>query len=301
MIPGVLYTKKFGVKRDIIMKYKFTKMHGIGNDYIFMSIFDQKVQNPEDLSRRVSDRRFGIGGDGLILIGPAEGADAEMKMYNADGSEAEMCGNGIRCVVKYLFDYGFVNINKNSEISIKTKSGIKNITAYMDKDGNVSRFTVNMGKAVLSPEKIPVWLKTDKIIFYPITIGGQSYDITCVSMGNPHVVVFTENVDTLNLEKIGPLFENHQLFPERINAEFAQVIDANTIKMRVWERGSGETFACGTGSCAVTVAACETGLCKKGDDITVRLKGGDLVVNYTEDRVLMTGTAEKVFEGVIEI
>jgi carbamoyl-phosphate synthase large subunit len=282
------------------MQLKFTKMQGAGNDYIYCSTFDQEINNPEALSVRLSDRHFGIGGDGIILVCPSDVADAKMRMFNLDGSEGKMCGNGIRCVGKYLFDHNMIDIKEKDEITVETLSGIKNLKAFTQ-DGEVTTLRVDMGKAELNPKNIPVNFDRDKMISERVTIGGKDYDVTCVSMGNPHCVVFVDNVDGFDLEHIGPQFENDPLFPERVNAEFVKVLNDHTIKMRVWERGSGETWACGTGACAVAVAACENGYCKKGEDITVKLKGGDLIINYTDDTVYMTGEATRVFDGVIEI
>ncbi|MBQ5347556.1 MAG: carbamoyl-phosphate synthase large subunit [Ruminococcus sp.] len=282
------------------MQLKFTKMQGAGNDYIYCSTFDQEINNPEALSVRLSDRHFGIGGDGIILVCPSDVADAKMRMFNLDGSEGKMCGNGIRCVGKYLFDHNMIDIKEKDEITVETLSGIKNLKAFTQ-DGEVTTLRVDMGKAELNPKNIPVKWDRDRMISERITIGGKDYDATCVSMGNPHCVVFVDNVDGFDLEHIGPMFENNELFPERVNAEFVKVLNDHTIKMRVWERGSGETWACGTGACAVAVAACENGFCKKGEDITVKLKGGDLIINYTDDTVYMTGEATRVFDGVIEI
>ncbi len=286
--------------RENKMKIKFTKMQGIGNDYIYCSTFDQNITNPEALAVRLSDRHFGIGGDGIILVCPSDVADAKMRMFNLDGSEGKMCGNGIRCVGKFLYDHGMVDVNEKSELSIETLSGIKHLKAYT-RGGEVKRLRVDMGKAELDPKKIPVVCDKDKMINEPVVIGEKDYRITCVSMGNPHCVVFVDDVDSIDLETLGPQFENDPLFPERVNTEFVKILNENTIKMRVWERGSGETWACGTGACAVAVAACENGFCKKGSDITVKLKGGDLVINYTDDTVYMTGNAERVFEGEVEI
>ena len=283
--------------RTTKMKLRFTKMQGCGNDYIYFNCFDQKINNPEGLSVRFADRRYGIGGDGVILICPSDVADAKMKMYNLDGSEGKMCGNGIRCVGKYLFDHRMV---EGDTVRIETLSGIKTLKAYRH-DGEVDTLTVDMGKAVLSSSEIPVAIHKPRVINEPVTIGGEKYHITCVSMGNPHSVVFCNNVDKIDLEKVGPLFENSQLFPERVNAEFVKVIDDHTIEMRVWERGSGETWACGTGACAVAVAAVENGLCRKNEPITVKLKGGNLVIEYTDETVYLTGRAETVFEGEIEL
>lgn len=282
------------------MKLKFTKMQGIGNDYIYCSTFDQKINNPEGLAVRLSDRHFGIGGDGIILVCPSDVADAKMRMFNLDGSEGKMCGNGIRCVGKFLFDHKMIDVNKKDEITVETLSGIKNLKAYTQ-DGEVKRLRVDMGKAILDPKQIPVALKMDKVVDEPVEIGGDNYNITCVSMGNPHCIVFVDDVDGLDIEKVGPKFEFDPLFPERVNTEFVKVLDDHTVKMRVWERGSGETWACGTGACAVAVAACENGFCKKGEDIIIKLKGGNLVINYTDETVYMTGDAAKVFDGEIEI
>ncbi|MBQ7521631.1 MAG: diaminopimelate epimerase, partial [Clostridia bacterium] len=253
---------------------------------------------PEGLSVRLSDRHFGIGGDGVILVCPSDVADAKMRMFNLDGSEGKMCGNGIRCVGKFLYDHNIVDTNKEI-VTVETLSGIKTLKVYK-KDGEVVRLRVDMGKAELNPENIPVAIDgKDKIVNEKVTIDNREYNITCVSMGNPHCVVFIHDVEGLDIEKIGSKFEHDKLFPERVNTEFARVINDHTIKMRVWERGSGETWACGTGACAVAVAAVENGFCKKGEDITVQLKGGDLVINYTDDTVYMTGEAERVFEGTV--
>ena len=287
--------------RDEKMKLNFTKMHGTGNDYIYFSTFEQRIDNPEALSVRLSDRHFGIGGDGIILVCPSDKADAKMRIFNLDGSEGKMCGNGIRCVGKFLYDHGMVDIKKKDKLDIETLSGIKHLKAYT-LDGEVKSLRVDMGKAILDPKEIPAKMDKDKIVNEPYTIDGEEYNITCVSMGNPHCVVFIKgDIDNLELDEIGPKFENDKLFPERVNTEFVKVLDDHTIKMRVWERGSGETWACGTGACAAAVAACENGFCNKGDDITVKLKGGDLVINYTDETVYMTGEAEKVFEGTVEV
>ncbi len=279
---------------------KFTKMQGIGNDYIYFSTFDQEINNPEALAVRLSDRHFGIGGDGIILVCPSKVADAKMKMYNRDGSEGKMCGNGIRCVGKFLYDHGMVNYAEKDEVTVETLSGIKTLKAFTT-GGEVTRLRVDMGKAILDPKEIPVAINKDKVVNEPVKIGDKEYNITCVSMGNPHCVVFMDDIDNLDIEKIGSKFEFDKLFPERVNTEFVTVIDEHTIKMRVWERGSGETWACGTGACAVAVAACENGFCKKGEDIKVKLIGGDLIINYTDDTVYMTGNAEKVFDGEVEV
>ncbi|MFA5658833.1 MAG: carbamoyl-phosphate synthase large subunit, partial [Oscillospiraceae bacterium] len=279
-------------------KLDFTKMQGCGNDYIYFNCFDQRIDNPEGLSVRLSDRHFGIGGDGVILICRSKIADAKMRMFNLDGSEGKMCGNGIRCVAKFMRDNGLVD---KDTMTIETLSGIMKLELFYH-GGEVKNVRVNMGKAELDPKKIPVRLDGDSVVNREIEIGGQKYSITCVSMGNPHCVVFQKNVDTFDIEKIGPDFENAPIFPERVNTEFIKVIDKSTLKMRVWERGSGETWACGTGACAAAVAAVLNGYCNKNEDITVKLLGGDLVIRYTDDgSVFMTGNAETVFKGQIVI
>ena len=278
-------------------KLCFTKMHGCGNDYIYFNCVGDSIENPEKLAVRLSDRHKGIGGDGIVLICPSELADAKMRMFNIDGSEGKMCGNAIRCVAKYLWDREMV---RKEEIHIETLSGIKTCWVH-DVEGLADTVTVDMGSAVLAPAKIPVNLAGDVIVRRNTEVAGGIYDITCVSMGNPHCIVFGEDPDGLDLESLGPAFEHDPLFPERVNTEFVQVLGPNTLKMRVWERGSGETMACGTGACASAVAAVLCGSCKMGADIVVRLRGGDLVVNYTEDRVLMTGEAREIFEGSVEV
>jgi len=278
-------------------KLEFSKMHGCGNDYIYINCFKHEIISPEKLAITLSDRHFGIGGDGLVLICRSHMADAKMRMFNMDGSEGRMCGNAIRCVAKYLYDNG---ICKKSHIAIETLSGVKTLQVYTE-NGFVTSAKVDMGRAELNPSQIPVALPGDCVINAPLTIKDRTYGITCVSMGNPYAVVFCDDVDSLNLVELGPYFENNEIFPERVNTEFVQVIDRNTIRMRVWERGSGETLACGTGACAAAVAAVLNGYCDKGQDIRVLLSGGELIVNYTDERVLMTGECVKVFEGVIEI
>lgn len=280
------------------MKLRFTKMHGTGNDYVYVNLFETEVRDPEELAVRISDRHFGIGSDGLILIAPSAVADCRMIMYNADGSEGAMCGNGIRCVAKYAYEHGLV---KDSHITVETKSGIKTLDLTVD-DGIVTYVQVNMGKAVLKPEEIPVGAKGDDFVARPLSVGGVEYTVTCVSMGNPHCVVFTSGIDGLALEQIGPGFENHELFPDRINTEFVEVIDEHTIKMRVWERGSGETISCGTGTCAATVAAVLNGYCRQGEEIEVRIRGGRLYDTYLDSgEVLMKGPAETVFDGEMDV
>lgn len=279
------------------MLLKFTKMHGIKNDYIYFNCFEQKIENPKQLAVNFSPRQSGIGGDGIVLICPSDVADAKMRMFNLDGSEGKMCGNAIRCVGKYLYDN---NIVKKDTITIETLSGIK-ILKMIVKDNTAVGACVDMGKAELECKKIPVDLPVEKAVGYKKSFGGKDYKITCVSMGNPHCIVFCDDVDNIEIEKTGPLFENDKIFPERVNTEFIKVIDKNTLQMRVWERGSGETLACGTGACASVVAACENGFCNKDTDVKVILKGGELIIRYNDDgKVFMTGPAQKVFDGVID-
>lgn len=278
------------------MKLQFTKMHGCGNDYIYFDCFEQKIADPEELSRRLSRYHFGIGGDGIILIEPSECADARMRIFNQDGSEGKMCGNGIRCVGKYLYDSGLA---RKEEIAVETQSGIR-VLQMQVQDGQVTGVTVNMGQAELAPERIPVSLPGSEIIGMPVSIDGKEWEITCVSMGNPHCVVFCEDPDSLDLTKVGPKFEKAPIFPEGVNTEFIRVIDRKTLQMRVWERGSGETLACGTGACASAVAAVLRGYCDREEEITVRLKGGELRIRWDQETVWMTGPAETVFTGEVE-
>ncbi len=278
---------------------KFTKMQGIGNDYVYVDCFQETVNNPSAVAKFVSDRHFGIGSDGLILVKPSDVADCEMDMYNLDGSQGAMCGNGIRCVAKFAYDKGIVN-KKN--ISVATKSGIK----YLDltvKNGKVSSVKVNMGSPILNAKTIPVVSPREQVINEPLDVNGETYHITAVSMGNPHAIVYMDDVDGLDIARIGPLFENHINFPDRINTEFVKVIDRHTLQMRVWERGSGETLACGTGACAVAVASTLNGLVDEDVPITVKLLGGDLEIlwNRQENLVYMTGPATTVFEGEIDL
>ena len=280
------------------MKLRFTKMHGIGNDYIYFNAFEQDIPDPSALAVRLSDRRFGIGGDGIILICPSDIADARMRMFNEDGSEGRMCGNGIRCVAKYIYDYALVPEDQ-TEVTIETLSGVKTVRLTVE-NGEAVAAEVDMGAAILSPADIPVLFDGESMIDQPLEVDGAEYKVTAVSMGNPHCVVFVDDPDCAELEKLGPRFENHPAFPDRVNTEFISVIDKNTLKMRVWERGSGETLACGTGACAAVVAACLNGFCEKGEDVTVRLRGGELVIRYTDETVMMTGPAATVFEGTVE-
>ena len=282
-----------------MMKLRFTKMHGIGNDYIYFNAFDQQIEDPAALAVRLSDRRFGVGGDGVILICRSEIADAKMRMFNEDGSEGKMCGNGIRCVAKYLYDYALVPEDQTT-VTIETLSGVKTIELTV-KDGEAVAAKVDMGAAILNPADIPVSFDGDRMIDQPLDVDSETYRVTAVSMGNPHCVTFVDDPYAIELEKTGPKFERHPAFPERVNTEFVKVIDDRTLEMRVWERGSGETWACGTGACASVVAACLNGYCKKGEDVTVHLRGGDLVISYTDDTVIMTGPATTVFEGSVEV
>ena len=278
------------------MKFNFTKMHGIGNDYVYVNCMDKELEKPEEISIAVSPRHFSVGSDGLIMICSSDAADAKMRIFNADGSEAKMCGNGIRCVGKYLYDKGIVN---KTEITVDTLSGIKKLKLNVV-NGKVDTVCVDMGKAILDPEKIPV-LSPNIMINRPVIVDGKKYNLTAVSMGNPHAVCFVDDVYGLDLEKIGPSFENLTIFPDRVNTEFVKVIDEKTLQMRVWERGSGETYACGTGTCATVVAACMNKICKQDTDVTVHLIGGDLVIRYcTDGTVFMTGQAETAYEGVFE-
>ncbi|NLH01203.1 MAG: diaminopimelate epimerase, partial [Clostridiales bacterium] len=251
---------------------------------------------PESLSVSVSDRHFGVGGTGIVMIEKSEIADAKMRVFNADGSESGMAGNCIRCVGKYLYDRGIV---PKTDITIETASGIKELTLYSF-GGEVRSVRVNMGKAELMPGKIPVRLDGNRVIDRKVKVAGGEYSINCVNMGNPHCVVFVERVDRVDVSSLGPLFENDPLFPDRVNTEFVRVVNRNTLKMRVWERGNGETLACGTGACAAVVAAVENGFCEKGEDITVKVRGGELVVNYTDEAVYLTGNASLVYNGTVE-
>ncbi len=277
---------------------KFSKMHGIGNDYVYVNCFKETVENPEAVSIFVSDRRFGIGSDGLILIMPSDKADFRMRIFNADGSEAMMCGNGTRCVGKYVYDHGMTD---KTDITLETNSGIKYLKLFV-KDGKVDSVTVDMGKAILKPRDIPVDSDLDLFVAQPVEVAGKEYKITAVSMGNPHAIVYVDDVDSLDLEKIGSDFENHKLFPNRVNTEFIKVIDDKTLQMRVWERGSGETFACGTGACASVVSSVLNNYCKYDEEVLVHLRGGDLRITYRKDgTVMMTGPATQVFDGEIDI
>ncbi len=273
---------------------KFTKMHGWGNDYVSVNCFEETVENPSEAARYLSDRHTGIGSDGLILICPSDTADFEMRMYNADGSRSEMCGNGIRCVGKYVYDHG---LTEKTSISVETLGGIKYLDLTVE-DGQAVLIRVDMGEPELRADHIPVVREAEeRVINEAVTVDGREYRMTGVSMGNPHAVVFLEDIKGLDIEKIGPKFENHERFPNRINTEFVRVIDRETIEMRVWERGSGETMACGTGACAAAVASILNGLAERR--VTVRLLGGDLLIEWDQEtgKVYMTGPAVTVFEG----
>ncbi|MCL2571501.1 MAG: diaminopimelate epimerase [Defluviitaleaceae bacterium] len=284
----------------------FTKMYGCGNDYIYFNCYNQNIDSPEALSRQLSHRRFGIGGDGIVMILPSDIADGRMRMFNSqDGSESDMCGNTIRCVAKYLYDNGIVN---KEHMRIETGSGVKDLFLKVNK-GETTTVRVDMGTAALRPEDVPVDLSGDAVIARPVTIGGNTYKITCVSMGNPHAVIFTQGVGELGLvelkdmelEAIGPYFEHNAIFPERVNVAFAHVIGRNHIKIRVWERGSGETGGSGTGACASAVAAVLNGYGDKNTPITIEMPGGELIIEYTDETVYMTGDCVKIFEGTVEI
>ena len=276
---------------------KFTKMQGIGNDYVYVNCFREQVENPSQVAIKVSDRHFGVGSDGLILIKPSDVADFEMEMYNADGSQGAMCGNGIRCVAKYVHDY---HLTDKTSISVNTKSGIKYLDLTVE-DGKVKEVKVNMGAPILNTAEIPMIYGKEQVIAQPLNINQNLYEVTAVSMGNPHVIVYMEDVKNLKIEEVGPYFEKSSVFPESVNTEFVRVIDQNTVEMRVWERGSGETLACGTGACAVAVACILNGYTE--DQVTVKLLGGDLKIFWDReaDLVYMTGPAEVVFDGEIQI
>ena len=291
------------------MTIRFTKMHGCGNDYVYVNGFEQHIAEPERLAQYVSDRHFGIGSDGLVLILPSKTCDFRMRMFNADGSEAQMCGNASRCVAKYCYDR---HLTSRKEFTLETLAGIKTLHVYTYEDlgqavkgtaaaDRVAKVTVNMGEPILRPADIPVQCSNpDRCVDEPIEILGKEFRVTCVSMGNPHAVYFADDVESLDLEKIGPAFEHHSAFPERVNSEFVHVINSTHARMRVWERGSGETWACGTGSCATLVACVLNG--KTGRRITLDLNGGSLELEWDEatNCVFMTGPATEVFTGVME-
>ena len=288
------------------MKIEFTKMHGAGNDYVYVDCTKEELPHPEAISEYVSHRRFSIGSDGLICVCKSDVADFKMRMFNADRSEGKMCGNGIRCVAKFVYDKGLTDKNP---VTIETLSGIKTVEMQVE-EGKVVSAKVDMGKPIFKATEIP--MNCDHYIFVDqgLVLDDKHDDVTkekvvfngtAISMGNPHFVTFVDDVDALKLEELGPLFEHHKLFPEGVNTEFVQVIDKNTVKFRVWERGSGETWACGTGTCASAVAAVLNGYCKKGEDILVHLRGGDLTIRYTDETVYMTGPATTAFTGSVEL
>lgn len=298
--------------RDTRTKLAFSKMHCAGNDFIVFNAFEQVVENPEGLSVRLCNRRKGIGADSLVMVSLSDKADAAMRIFNQDGSEGKMAGNAIRCVAKYLFDNnvnGIADLIKSSEehsatMTIETEAGVKELTVYMQ-NGKVSSVKVDMGKPEFAPEKIPTRIQIaegqEAIINAPINVEGIDYSATVLSVGNPHCVVFSSFVDKIDVARIGPQFENHRAFPNRVNAEFVRVVGRNELKLRTWERGNGETPACGTGACAAAIAAVLNDYCPMNEDITVKVKGGELIVNYTGDTVFLTGSAELIYDGVIEI
>lgn len=275
---------------------KFTKMHGCGNDYIYVNLFEEEIADPAKLAIEVSDRHFGIGSDGLITIGPSDAADFRMRMYNADGSEGEMCGNGIRCVAKYVYDHGMTD---KTEIAVESGAGIKYLSLTVE-GGKVSKVRVDMGEPQLSPAQIPVEADGERVVDEPISVDGREWRMTCVSMGNPHAVVFVDDVKELPIEQYGPHFENHVRFPKRTNTEFVQIHSRTEVSMRVWERGSAETWACGTGACATAVACILNGYTE--ERVLVHLRGGDLLIEYDpkSNHVFMTGPATEVFSGNYE-
>lgn len=282
-----------------VMRLKFSKMHGTGNDYIYVNGFTQKLENPVKTARELSDRHFAVGSDGLIIVAPSEVADVRMIMYNSDGSEGKMCGNGIRCVAKYAYDNGLTD---KKVMKIETASGIKTIEVTVNDKNKVEYAKVDMGKAILKPKDIPMLAEGDSFIAKEIEVRGVKYTATAVSMGNPHLVIFMKGIDDLDLDKIGPYFENHEFFPEKVNTEFVEIIDEHNYNMRVYERGTGETMSCGTGTCAVTVAAVLNGYAEYGEELNIHIKGGTLKDTYYKDgTVIMKGMATHVFDGEIEI
>ncbi len=293
------YPKKFFTKDNIAMNepLKFTKMQGLGNDYVYVNGFSQTVNDPAALAKRISDRHLGIGSDGLVLILPSRTQDVRMRMFNPDGSEAEMCGNAIRCVGKYVHDHG---ISTKDMLRVETGAGVK-IVRLIKEGGEVCGATVDMGEPILAPADIPAVLpegaQGDRFLSLPVTVDGKDYAVTAVSMGNPHAVVFMDGIDDLDLPVIGPKFENHPLFPQRTNTEFVEVVNEARVRMRVWERGTGETLACGTGACAVAVASFLNG--RTGRIVEVELRGGLLRIKWdeTDGHVYMTGPAATVYDG----
>ncbi len=272
-------------------------MHGAGNDYIYFNCFEEKIDDPSALSIKLSDRHFSVGGDGIVLIMPSEVADFRMRMFNADGSEGKMCGNASRCIGKYVYEKGLTD---KTTVTLETLAGIKTLNLDV-RDGKVESVCVDMGKAEFRASLVPVISDKDEVINEPLEIGDNCCRITCVSTGNPHCVTFLDEVKSLPLDKIGVLFENNEIFPERVNTEFIKIIDEKTLEMRVWERGSGETLACGTGACASVAAAVRNGICKAGEEVTVKLLGGDLYITCSpEYDIKMCGGAEFAFDGEIK-
>lgn len=278
--------------------FKFTKMQGAGNDYIYVNCFEEKIENINTVAKMVSDRHFGIGSDGLVLICPSDVADFRMDMYNSDGTQAEMCGNATRCIGKYVHDKGLTD---KTTVTLETLAGIKILNLNLDENGEVDTVCVNMGSPELVPANIPIDSKLNRFVQESVIVDGEEYKVTGVSMGNPHAVTYVDNVDDIDIEKIGPKFETHTLFPRKINTEFAQIVDRNTIKMRVWERGTGETLACGTGACATLVAANLSDLVD--DEADLVLLGGTLHIKWDKEdnNVYMTGPARFVFDGIITV
>ena len=304
-LPLYAYTKAVFARRNTM---RFTKMQGLGNDYVYVNCFEEEIENPAELAQIVSDRHFGVGSDGLILIGPSQKADVRMRIFNADGSEAEMCGNGIRCVAKYTYEHGLAQAGGSfavpgqqsypASLNIETGKGILTVGLIIDQSDTVQKVCVNMGQPILTPKDIPVNLTGEKIVDEPIEILGQELSMTCISMGNPHAVFFCDDASSIELEKVGPAVENHALFPNRINVHFVQVDNPKSFTMRTWERGSGITMACGTGACAASAAAVLTGRAEQV--CTAYLPGGELDLNWCrEDNcIYMTGPAVEVFEGI---
>ena len=279
---------------------KFTKMHGCGNDYVYVNGFEEHIPDDKksELAIRLSNRNFGIGSDGLIFINPGKAAEFEMEMYNADGSRSEMCGNGIRCVGKYIYDHG---LSDKTQISVESAGAIKYLTLFAGEDKKIEKVRVNMGSPILESKLVPVISDNEKVIDESINVCGNEYKMTCVSMGNPHAVVFMDDVENLDIDAIGPYFENHERFPKRTNTEFVKIIDRNHVFMRVWERGTGETLACGTGCCATAVACVLNGL--TDEKVNVKVLGGNIEIEWdrAENIVYMTGPATVSFEGEIKI
>lgn len=284
------------------MKRSFVKMHGCGNDYIYFDCLKEAFDSPEKAAVALSDRHFGIGGDGIVLICPSDCADVRMRMFNIDGSEGKMCGNAIRCVAKYVYDNGIVH---NRSMTVETLSGIKKLEALVPEGtAEVNAVRVDMGPASFLPESLPVTLDGEAVIAREVTVGGEKREITCVSMGNPHAVLFLDketDLERYDVAVIGSAIENDPIFPEKVNVEFVKKVSENVLQMRVWERGSGETWACGTGACASVSAAVKYGLFSAGEEIIVRLHGGDLSIVYTKETVTMCGEAKEVFRGFVEI